>query len=87
MLHLINISSFSYLVDQHGLLIQERFSRLPLKMDVPEKILSQAHVQPGQVADFLHENGISFQHSVGVLCENYMLKMFYSIIYFQNQSQ
>lgn len=37
--------------------LQERFARLPLKMDVPEKILSHAHVQPGPVADFLHENG------------------------------
>ncbi|MED6209714.1 hypothetical protein PIB30_057370 [Stylosanthes scabra] len=46
--------------DQHGFHIQERFSRLPLKMDVPEKILSQAHVQPGQVADFLHENVLDF---------------------------
>ncbi|XP_016202958.1 cell cycle checkpoint protein RAD17 [Arachis ipaensis] len=46
--------------DQHGFHIQERFSRLPLKMDVPEKILSQAHVQPGQVADFLHENVLEF---------------------------
>jgi hypothetical protein len=35
-------------------------------MDVPEKILCQAHAQPGPVADFLHENGISFQHAVNV---------------------
>ncbi|XP_061358986.1 cell cycle checkpoint protein RAD17 isoform X2 [Gastrolobium bilobum] len=46
--------------DQDGFLLQERFSRLPLKMDVPEKILCQSHVQPGPVADFLHENVLDF---------------------------
>ncbi|XP_027346672.1 cell cycle checkpoint protein RAD17 isoform X2 [Abrus precatorius] len=46
--------------EQDGFPIQERFSRLPLKMDVPEKILCQAHVQPGAVADFLHENVLDF---------------------------
>ncbi|KAJ1413042.1 P-loop containing nucleoside triphosphate hydrolase [Sesbania bispinosa] len=46
--------------DQSGFLLRERFARLPLKMDVPEKILSQAHVQPGPVADFLHENVLDF---------------------------
>jgi hypothetical protein len=56
-------------IDPNSFLIQERFSRLPLKMDVPEKILCQAHAQPGPVADFLHENGISFQHAVNVHCE------------------
>lgn len=55
------------MIDQDGFVIQERFSRLPLKMDVPEKILCQAHVQPGPVADFLHENGILFKHAVNVL--------------------
>lgn len=59
------------MVDQDGFLMQERLSRLPLKMDVPEKILCQAHVQPGPVADFLHENGIFFIYaSVDILCEN-----------------
>lgn len=58
MLQLFYCNSFSYVADQNGFLMQERFSRLPLKMDVPEKILCQAHVQPGPVADFLHENGI-----------------------------
>ena len=57
------------MLDQNGFLIHERFSRLPLKMDVPEKILCQAHVQPGPVADFLHENGISFQDAFNALCE------------------
>ncbi|CAJ1942319.1 unnamed protein product [Sphenostylis stenocarpa] len=44
----------------HGFVICERLSRLPSKMDVPEKILCQAHVQPGPVADFLHENVLDF---------------------------
>ncbi|XP_047168452.1 cell cycle checkpoint protein RAD17 isoform X1 [Vigna umbellata] len=46
--------------DQDGFLLRDRLSRLPLKMDVPEKILCQAHVQPGSVADFLHENVLDF---------------------------
>ncbi|KAK7262979.1 hypothetical protein RJT34_30562 [Clitoria ternatea] len=46
--------------DQDGYTIQDRLSRFPLKMDVPEKILGQAHVQPGPVADFLHENVLDF---------------------------
>lgn len=49
-------------------------------MDVPEKILCQAHAQPGPVAEFLHENGISFQHVVDVLYEKFIVvKIFYSI--------
>ncbi|AET03748.1 putative checkpoint protein Rad17/Rad24 [Medicago truncatula] len=52
--------------DQNGFLIHERFSRLPLKMDVPEKILCQSHVQPGPVADFLHENVLDFLNDEAV---------------------
>ncbi|XP_050872022.1 cell cycle checkpoint protein RAD17 isoform X2 [Lathyrus oleraceus] len=52
--------------DQNSFLIQERFSRLPLKMDVPEKILCQSHVQPGPVADFLHENVLDFLNDEAV---------------------
>lgn len=71
------------MLDQNGFLIHERFSRLPLKMDVPEKILCQSHVQPGPVADFLHENGISFQGAFNVLCEKLIIvKIFYSIYKF-----
>jgi len=76
MLHLLT-SRFSFVVDQDGFLIRERLSRLPLKMDVPEKILGQAHVQPGSVADFLHENGISFLYAsvtFFVKIENIFLK-------------
>ncbi|XP_047168453.1 cell cycle checkpoint protein RAD17 isoform X2 [Vigna umbellata] len=57
--------------DQDGFLLRDRLSRLPLKMDVPEKILCQAHVQPGSVADFLHENGdadILLAKLRGMLC-------------------
>lgn len=62
------LTGSSYVADQNGFLIREKLLRLPLKMDVPEKILCQAHVQPGPVADFLHENGISFLYvSVDIL--------------------
>ncbi|KAL4187399.1 hypothetical protein AMTRI_Chr09g38850 [Amborella trichopoda] len=37
--------------------LQEMFMRYPLKMDAPEKILSQAYAEASSVADFLHENG------------------------------
>ena len=47
------------MLDQDACCIQERLARLPLKMDAPEKVLSQAHAQPGPIADFLHENGNS----------------------------
>ncbi|KAI4327760.1 hypothetical protein L6164_020185 [Bauhinia variegata] len=46
--------------DKDAVLIQERLTRLPLKMDVPEKILCQAHAQPCPIADFLHENVLDF---------------------------
>ncbi|XP_038982261.1 cell cycle checkpoint protein RAD17-like isoform X6 [Phoenix dactylifera] len=36
--------------------LQERFARNPLKMDTPEKVLSQAHGQVRPIVDFLHEN-------------------------------
>ncbi|XP_028805932.1 cell cycle checkpoint protein RAD17 isoform X2 [Neltuma alba] len=47
-------------------LIQERLARLPLKMDAPEKILCHAHVQPGPVADFLHENVLDFMNEEAI---------------------
>ncbi|KAG9442693.1 hypothetical protein H6P81_018547 [Aristolochia fimbriata] len=40
--------------------LNERLVRFPLKMDAPENILSQAHGQASQVADFLHENVLDF---------------------------
>ncbi|XP_061999197.1 cell cycle checkpoint protein RAD17 isoform X2 [Rosa rugosa] len=40
--------------------VREGLSRLPLKMDAPEKILCQAHGQARPIADFLHENVLDF---------------------------
>lgn len=42
---------------QHSLVLQEKLSRNPLKMNAPEKVLSQAYGQARNIADFLHENG------------------------------
>ncbi|GKV41431.1 hypothetical protein SLEP1_g48967 [Rubroshorea leprosula] len=47
-------------LDQETFHVQEKFSRLPLKMDAPEKILCQAHGQARPIADFLHENVLDF---------------------------
>jgi hypothetical protein len=47
----------SFVVAGDAFLVQENFSRLPLKMDAPEKVLCQAHGQARPVTDFLHENG------------------------------
>ncbi|CAH8353546.1 unnamed protein product [Eruca vesicaria subsp. sativa] len=41
-------------------LVHNHFARLPLKMDAPEKVLSQAHGQADRVVDFLHENVLDF---------------------------
>ncbi|GBG90662.1 hypothetical protein CBR_g51010 [Chara braunii] len=40
--------------------VAERFRRLPLAMDKPEAILSQAHQETGRVIAFLHENVLDF---------------------------
>ncbi|KAG8074224.1 hypothetical protein GUJ93_ZPchr0006g42803 [Zizania palustris] len=40
--------------------VKEKLRRNPLKMDVPEKILSQAHGKVRTVADFLYENVLDF---------------------------
>ncbi|XAR73754.1 hypothetical protein NMG60_11007826 [Bertholletia excelsa] len=47
-------------MDQDAFLVKERFARLPLKMDAPEKILCKAHGQARPIADFLHENVLDF---------------------------
>ncbi|KAH9662637.1 cell cycle checkpoint protein RAD17 [Citrus sinensis] len=47
-------------MDQDAFVVKEKFSRLPLKMDAPEKVLSQAHGQARPVLDFLHENFLDF---------------------------
>ncbi|KAK1322004.1 Cell cycle checkpoint protein RAD17 [Acorus calamus] len=45
---------------QDPFILKERFARLPLKMDDPEKILSQAHGQARPITDFLYENVLDF---------------------------
>ncbi|KAF5738112.1 putative Radiation sensitive 17 [Tripterygium wilfordii] len=47
-------------LDGNAFDISEKFSRLPLKMDAPEKILCQAHGQSRPITDFLHENALDF---------------------------
>ncbi|PQM32951.1 cell cycle checkpoint protein RAD17 [Prunus yedoensis var. nudiflora] len=47
-------------LDGDAFQVREGLSRLPLKMDAPEKILCQAHGQARPVADFLHENVLDF---------------------------
>ncbi len=44
-------------VDVDSFPMKEKLRRNPLKMDIPEKVLSQAHGKVRTVADFLHENG------------------------------
>ncbi|TYI60412.1 hypothetical protein E1A91_D10G102100v1 [Gossypium mustelinum] len=45
---------------QNAFRVGEKFSRLPFKMDYPEKILCQAHGQSRPITDFLHENVLDF---------------------------
>ncbi|KAK1297340.1 Cell cycle checkpoint protein RAD17 [Acorus calamus] len=45
---------------QDPFILKERFARLPLKMDDPERILSQAHGQARPITDFLYENVLDF---------------------------
>ncbi|XP_042435096.1 cell cycle checkpoint protein RAD17-like isoform X2 [Zingiber officinale] len=40
--------------------LKERYSRKPMKMDAPEKVVSQAHGEAQTVSDFLHENVLDF---------------------------
>ncbi|KAF0913388.1 hypothetical protein E2562_022180 [Oryza meyeriana var. granulata] len=47
-------------VDMDSFPVKEKLRRNPLKMDVPEKVLSQAHGKVRTVADFLHENVLDF---------------------------
>uniref|UniRef100_A0A7N0ZT17 Cell cycle checkpoint protein RAD17 n=1 Tax=Kalanchoe fedtschenkoi TaxID=63787 RepID=A0A7N0ZT17_KALFE len=46
--------------DQDAFVLNEKFARLPLKMDAPEKILWQAHGQARPITEFLHENVLDF---------------------------
>ncbi|XP_021727601.1 cell cycle checkpoint protein RAD17-like [Chenopodium quinoa] len=45
---------------EDGFHLKEEFTRLPLKMDAPEKVLCQAYGQARPVAEFLHENVLDF---------------------------
>ncbi|KAL6867455.1 hypothetical protein ACP4OV_015479 [Aristida adscensionis] len=47
-------------VDLNPFPLKEELRRNSLKMDVPEKILSQAHGKVRTVSDFLHENVLDF---------------------------
>ncbi|VFQ88176.1 unnamed protein product [Cuscuta campestris] len=44
--------------------LNEKFTRLPLKMEAPEVVLSQAHGQARHITDFLHENVLDFLSEV-----------------------
>ncbi|CAH9143168.1 unnamed protein product [Cuscuta epithymum] len=46
--------------DKGVFVLKEEFTRFPLKMDVPEVVLSQAHGQARPITDFLHENVLDF---------------------------
>lgn len=43
-----------------GCVMKEEFVRYPLKMDMPEVVLSQAHAEAGMFSAFLHENVLDF---------------------------
>ncbi|KAM0866554.1 hypothetical protein ACQ4PT_042578 [Festuca glaucescens] len=47
-------------IDLESFSLKEKLRRNPLKMDVPEMILSQAHGKVRTVADFLYENALDF---------------------------
>ncbi|PKA54021.1 Cell cycle checkpoint protein RAD17 [Apostasia shenzhenica] len=47
-------------LELESLTLREKFERNPLKMDAPEKVLSQAYGKARPVTDFLHENVLDF---------------------------
>lgn len=53
-------------MDQDAFLLNEKFARLNLKMDAPEKVLCKAYGQARPVADFLHENVLDFVSEEGI---------------------
>lgn len=61
---LFNSELRPFVLDQNAFRVGEKFSRLPFKMDYPEKILCQAHGQSRPITDFLHENGNFFLSSI-----------------------
>ncbi|KAJ9564553.1 hypothetical protein OSB04_000519 [Centaurea solstitialis] len=48
--------------DMDSVFLKEDFTRLPMKMDTPERVLGQAHGQARPIADFLQENVLDFLH-------------------------
>nr|GEW19630.1 cell cycle checkpoint protein RAD17 [Tanacetum cinerariifolium] len=46
--------------DMDSVFLKEDFTRLPMKMDAPERVLQQAHGQARPIADFLQENVLDF---------------------------
>lgn len=47
-------------MDPDAFPLKDKFARLNLKMDAPEKVLCKAYGQARSVADFLHENVLDF---------------------------
>ncbi|KMZ64490.1 Cell cycle checkpoint protein RAD17 [Zostera marina] len=46
--------------ESHPFHLHEKFTRSPLKMDSPEEIILQGHIQARQITDYLHENVLDF---------------------------
>lgn len=59
-LHNKRDSEYTMSQTEDGFYLKEGFTRLPLKMDAPEKVLCQAYGQARPVAEFLHENVLDF---------------------------
>lgn len=66
LLHLSKLTFWLAAVAPEPFVLKERYSRKPMKMDAPEKVISQAHGEAQTITDFLHENGsclsIAFSH-------------------------
>ncbi|KAG0458723.1 hypothetical protein HPP92_021851 [Vanilla planifolia] len=60
-----------------SLVLCKKFVRKPLKMDVPERVLSQAYGQARPVVDFLHENVLDFV-SDGAINDAWMVSSYLS---------
>ncbi|CAM8989287.1 unnamed protein product [Rhodiola kirilowii] len=59
-LHSKRETEAALILDQDAFVLSVKFTRRPLKMDAPEKILCQAHGQARPITDFLHENVLDF---------------------------
>ncbi|GJW17958.1 cell cycle checkpoint protein RAD17 isoform X1, partial [Tanacetum coccineum] len=58
-LQLVTLPS-PFVIDMDSVFLKEDFTRLPMKMDAPERVLQQAHGQARPIADFLQENVLDF---------------------------